>query len=149
MMKISWGTGITIVFILFAMGMATMVIVAMGHDVNLVSDDYYQQEVDFQNRIEKIKNAESIEKLINLSFDNETQMITLQFPKSTSSAKGNIHFFRPSNYRLDKKIELSLDREAKQVLPFSFLNEIGLWRVKLDFELDGKPLFVEKVLVLE
>jgi hypothetical protein len=148
-MKINWGTGITLVFILFALLMARMVFIAMGSEVNLVSDDYYQQEVDFQSRIEKIKNAESFEKLITLSFNSQEQMIELQFPEKFNSTEGIIHFFRPSDNHLDKKITLVLNQENKQEIPFSFLNKKGLWRVKIDWDGDGKEFFVEKPLVIE
>lgn len=150
-MKMNWGAGIIIVFvfILFAFGMATMVFIAMNSGVNLVADDYYQQEVEFQDRIESTKNAQNIEKLITLSFDTEQQMIELQFPENMNFQQGNIHFFRPSNYRLDKKIELNLDQENKQTIPFTLLNETGLWRVKIEWKEGEKGFFVEKSLVID
>ena len=149
MMKVNWGTGVTIVFILFALGMATMVIIAMGSNVNLERSDYYQEEIDFQNHIDKVKNAEKLQKLITLSFNTQEQMIELQFPQKLNSTEGIIHFFRPSDNHLDKKITLSLDQGNKQKIPFSFLNKKGLWRVKIDWNGDGKDFFVEKVLVID
>ena len=51
--KISWGTGIVIGIIIFVVLSVTMTVIFMMQDVNLVTDKYYENSLQYQDEIDK------------------------------------------------------------------------------------------------
>ena len=54
-----WPLGIVITFVLFFCGMASVVVIAATHREDLVSDNYYEQELKFQNQIDGAARAKN------------------------------------------------------------------------------------------
>ena len=52
----NWGKGIFIFYSLFVVAILSVVYFAFTQEVNLVSEDYYQQEIAYESQIERIKN---------------------------------------------------------------------------------------------
>jgi nitrogen fixation protein FixH len=59
--------------------------------------------------------------------------------------QGNIHFFRPSDQKLDFTLPLQTGTNQQfntaKMLP-------GYWRVRVDFTADNQAYFVEKELII-
>ena len=53
-LQISWGTGIVIAFAIFMAVTVSTAVYMMNQDVNLVADDYYDQEIKYQQQIDRI-----------------------------------------------------------------------------------------------
>lgn len=135
-MKISWGTGIVIAIIIFMTITVATVIFMMNQDVDLVSDDYYekgikyQQQIDMENRSQRLKE--------NVKMEWTGNMFEISFPEDyvNHTITGEILFYRPSDSKKDFKLPLSL-MERIQFVPVQGL-EKGLWRVQLNWILDNK-----------
>lgn len=135
-MKISWGTGIVIAIIIFMAITVATVIFMMNQDVDLVSDDYYekgikyQQQIDMENRSQRLKE--------NVKMEWTGNMFEISFPEDyvNHTITGEIFFYRPSDSKKDFKLPLSL-MERIQFVPVQGL-EKGLWRVQLNWILDNK-----------
>ncbi len=145
----NWGMKIILAYVFFAAIVATMVTIAMKQDVSLVAADYYKQEIAYQDQIDRMENVRALEHAPKIRFQAESNSLTIAFPKQEKmhKANGNIHLFRPSNVRLDREFALQLDEQGKQSLAVPGLAK-GLWRVKLQWEAEGKEYYHEKLLVL-
>lgn len=137
-MKISWGTGIVIAFVLFIGFILYFVILAStdekaNHD--LVTDHYYEKELDFQNQIDATRNAGSLEGRIRLQ--QTPSGLLLLFPGSWdhNSIKGNISLYRPSNRKLDFEIPIALS-DSLMLVPAWRLPE-GRWDLTIKWETSG------------
>ncbi|MGB1317661.1 MAG: FixH family protein, partial [Flavobacteriales bacterium] len=53
----NWGWGISIFYGSFVVFMLGMVTLAFQQDFDLVADDYYEQEIAYQGRIDQMNNA--------------------------------------------------------------------------------------------
>ena len=71
----SWGWKIVVLYGLFVMMTLSMVFYFMGHDVDLVAKDYYRQEIEYQDQIDKIENARSLKEPIDLEYLMEQSII--------------------------------------------------------------------------
>ncbi len=63
-MKINWGTGIVIAFVLFISFILYFIIKASTqdkYDFDLVSDSYYEDELNYQTDIDKLNNAKVLD----------------------------------------------------------------------------------------
>ncbi len=134
-------------FVLFAAYIGLMVARAMRTEVELVSADYYQQELDYQQRIAAQARTAALAVPIRLVATGRRLHIKLPLALAGQPIRGEIHFFRPSDARLDFTVPLQPSADLTQLLNTSRLQP-GHWRVQLDFTANGQAYFVEEALRL-
>ncbi len=134
--KFSWGTGIVIGIIIFVVVSVSMTVIFMTQDVSLVSDNYYEKSLTYQDEIDKQSRTKSLDEQVKINFNGE--VITVLFPDDYlgKNISGEIYFYRPSNSSLDFKLPLQVSEEGKQLISVERL-EKGFWRVKLNWMMDG------------
>ena len=147
-MKISWGTGIVIGIVVFVIITVTMTIIFMTQDVNLVTDKYYENSLQYQEEIDKQSRTLALNEDVNIQFNG--QAINILFPSSYVSKKitGELFFYRPSDPSLDFKIPLMLNESGKQIIPTGRL-EKGFWRLKLNWSMNGEGYYNERDIIVE
>lgn len=129
-----WPYAIILVFVLFATYIISFVVRSMQSDIELVSEDYYAQEIAYQSEIDKLERTNTLGNGFNLSYLNSSKSINLTFPDTLKLKTGRIHFYRPSDSKLD--FELKLGDQSKQTVDVRDITK-GLWQVKLDFSSDA------------
>ncbi|PHS68416.1 MAG: cytochrome C oxidase Cbb3 [Flavobacterium sp.] len=145
-MKINWGTGIVIGFVLFISFIMFMVVTMLtdkDYKHDLVTEEYYKAELVYQDEIDAEQNAQSLSE--NISIRNSKEGITVAFPKNLdhSNIKGNVSFYRPSNKKLDFDFPIDLSNN-KLLIPDNRLLE-GRWDIKVDWTYEGAHyLFKDK-----
>ena len=100
-MKINWGTGIVLSFILFIAFILVMVLqmsLSKRADHELVTSSYYKKELAFQNEIDAQENA-AIYKL-NWQKTESNLILTIE-DWTASTSEITVSFYRPSNQALD------------------------------------------------
>jgi hypothetical protein len=132
-MKFNWGTGLIIAFSLFAAGMIYLVSLCTKQNEDLVSIDYYKQEIQYQSRIDAQKNAAMLSSGEVIKYNDSLQKIDLQLPPEFKTAKvsGTLHFFKPDDASLDFTASISTDNSL-QVIPVPKLKK-GFWRAKVQW----------------
>ncbi len=137
-MKINWGTGIVIAFIVFITFILFFVVRMTtdgraNHD--LVTEEYYKAELGFQKEIDAEKNANKNAKI----FVEKTQEgLLLKFPENLDlkKVKGTVSLYRPSNKHLDFDLPISLS-QAHLLIPDKRLLD-GRWDIKVSWEYEGE-----------
>lgn len=144
-----WPVAIVVVLSCFIGGIVFSVSLMLQQEVPLVAEDYYAQELVFQERIDQNARAVGAGALPTLVRDIENPGAWLAFPRSglVDVGAGQIAFVRPSNPQLDFTVPVNPDSEGRQ---FIGLNEVqkGLWLVQLDWEEEGKRFYHETQLLL-
>lgn len=143
----NWGNGIVLAFVLFAALIATMVAISMQHDVNLVAPNYYEEELAYEDQMNRIRNFNDLSDKPTIVRNGE--IIVLNFPSQVADLmeSGEVHFFRPSNRMADKKVKIDLDQAYQQTFPASAFGT-GLWKTKLKWKAEGKEYFFEQQIIL-
>ena len=146
-MKFTWGHGITIGFTLFVVYILSFVYRSFNENIDLVAEDYYAQEVVFQDRIDETQNAKIYADLISAT-KLETEVV-LEFPKEfqENDFEGEVHFFRPSDKSLDLKFPLRLDDSAQVTFPSQLFKE-GRYGVKIHWSMEGRNFYLAKQVYL-
>lgn len=131
-----WPWAIVAVFVVFITFIVWAGVRMMNSQVDLVSPDYYQDELVYQDQINKEILTRTLEKEIAVEPNWETGLLTLIYPLDTGDRKvvaGDIHLFRPSDAALDKHYKVVPDQGGQQIIN---LNEIttGLWRIKINWK---------------
>lgn len=148
MKKISWGTGIAIGIIVFVIISITMTVIFMTQDVSLVSNNYYEKSLSYQEEIDKQSRTKSLDEEVKINFNGE--VIDILFPSAylDKNISGEIYFYRPSNPALDLKLPLHLGEDGSQVIQMQRL-EKGFWRLKLNWTMDGNGYYNERAITIE
>jgi nitrogen fixation protein FixH len=104
--RISWGTRIAFLYIGFVALIATLVISATRMDFDLVSKDYYQQEIGYQKRLDATAATSALSQPLAATV-NATNVVVLfpqEFAKQTVDA--TIRFYSPINDTHDREFKL-------------------------------------------
>jgi hypothetical protein len=142
-MKINWGTGIAIFFSIFVCSLVYFVYCTTKYDNSLVSDQYYADDLNYQQHYNKLVNAQLLEKDLEIRKTAQQQSVELRFPDEVAEEiGGEIYFFCPSHKGSDFRIAISTDDQNIQQIPTEGLRP-GLWRVKVDWEAAGKNYYKE------
>ncbi|MFB6455935.1 FixH family protein [Chitinophaga sp. Hz27] len=141
----NWGYKIIIVFTLFAVGMLTLVTKSMRTKIDMVTNDYYSEELKYQDIIEGRNNAGRLSAPVKVTQPGETVSITMPEELIGRAIKGNISFYRPSDSNKDFAVPLQPDHNGNQtVAREKFIR--GNYRVKIQWEMDNKQYYQEEVL---
>ena len=143
--KINWGTGIVIaivLFIAFILSFVYKTIFMEEYEHHLVSEDYYKDELHYQEEIDKLNNAKYLTENVILS--NTEQGILIQFPKDKDFNKieGKVNFLRRSNVKLDfeKKIDLS----SHSMLIEDSILVTGKWEIRVDWQYNDEEYLLKE-----
>lgn len=133
-MKINWGTGIVLAFIGFISFIMYFIITMSTndkYDFDLVTEDYYGQELQFQTDLNKEKNSQALTENINWKKTNDG--ILIQFPEDLDLTKieGKVFLYRPSNKQFDFEIPISLSNRNLLIPDKRLLG--GRWNIKVDW----------------
>jgi hypothetical protein len=144
----SWSIRITILYLGFVGLILTLVMMSMNQKVDLVSKDYYKQELNYQSRINAIQNADGAGG--NLVLTQEKSKITIEFPPSLAGkiTGGEITFFRPSDSSQDKKFNLQVTADGKEEIKTSQLQK-GFYKIMISAFADGKEFYFEESITVK
>ena len=139
-MKFNWGTGIAIFYILFMGTMIYMVYKSTQHDRNLVVENYYENDLQYQSHLDKLNNANKLEKDLKIVQNTSEKYIRFSFPEEFKEVEGEILFYRTADQSKDFKTKIQLNENHEFVFP---TNEMlaGGWEVKVDWKGDKIPFF--------
>jgi len=144
-----WPYAIITVFLLFGSYIGYMVSQTMRTNVDLVSPNYYQQELAYQQRMDSQARTAALPSAVTIEYQTAEQQLRLQLPATLrgQQLEGQIHFFRPSDLQLDFALPLQPDSDLSQRISTQKMDS-GFWRVRVDFAADGQSYFVEQDLTL-
>ena len=147
-MKLNWGTGIVIGIILFVFISITMTIIFMTQDVHLVTDDYYEKTLTYQDEIDKQSRTKALNEEVKINYNGE--MIFILFPEEYLDKKisGEIYFYRPSNPAMDFKVPLYLSENGKQYIPADNITK-GFWRLKINWIMGESAYYNERAIIIK
>lgn len=136
----NWGHKILIVFILFAAGLFTLVGKSLGTRIDMVTPDYYAEELQYQQNIDAQLNAARLSAPVTIT--QTGGQVVINFPREFDSAalNGQAHFYRPSDSRADLTLPLARDTKGRFSVPGSRLRK-GSYHLKLQWEHKGVPYY--------
>jgi nitrogen fixation protein FixH len=138
-----WPLGIILFFVIFAAFLATAVVIAATHRDNLVSENYYEQELKYQDQIDGKARAAAAG--ASVAYVAAAGQVVIQLPAGQIAAKptGKIEFYRPSAQTLDCGFDLAPTSDGSQVLDISQL-AAGAWTVHVRWNAGGQNYFLEQ-----
>jgi nitrogen fixation protein FixH len=144
-MKLNWGTGIVLAFIGF-ISFIMFFVIRMNtndkYDHDLVNENYYKAELEYQNDIDKEKNSKNLASDITWKKTSEGLVITFPEDLNIEDIEGKVFLYRPSNKQVDFESSISLS-DHNLLIPDKRLLD-GRWNLKVDWKYNGKSYLYKK-----
>lgn len=133
-MKLNWGTGLMLAmacFIVFILFLVITMTTNKELDHDLVTEEYYQQEIDFQNQLEKQINTRELSTPV--SVHRTTEGFLIYFPDEFRDQKidGKVSLYRPSNKNMDFEIPFSSSSQPLLIPQDRLVT--GRWNMIIDW----------------
>ena len=146
-MKFNWGTGIVIgmlCFMIFILQYVIRVQTDSKFDNELVTEQYYEKEIEVDDNYQKEKNLNELGNKFNVSAVSEG--IFIQFPEDFDyhNIQGNISLYRPSDQKMDTNISIELSSSA-MLIPKNALAD-GRWDIIIDWQYKGNQYYTKQSL---
>ena len=138
----SWGYKIMFVYIAFVAGIGFLIFKASNQEFDLVTKDYYEQELKYQQVIDQSANASRLSMPLNI--EKKEPELKISFPDEMKNKKKLVDFYL--YYAADAKrdfrrsFELN-ENELAQALPVGMK---GMYELKLTWETEGVKYYHEQ-----
>jgi hypothetical protein len=145
-MKLSWGHKIAGVYLVFIAGIMYLVFKSSGEKYDLVTKDYYGEELKYQEVMDQSANAIALSSPVVV--ERNGTGLTIRFPEEMRNKKKDIDFYLycPADAKKDFRKSLTVNgMEFKQAIPGG---AAGLYEIKLTWLADGKKYYHEKKIFL-
>lgn len=138
----SWGYKIIIFYSAFVVGILFLVIKSVNEKTDLVTTDYYAQELKHQQQIDAVNRSFLLSAPVTVQLNNENLLII--FPPDFIKEKitGSILLYYPADKNNDIEKSFSTD-SLKTVLPLP-TGKRGYYEVKLKYKVKELDYFFEK-----
>jgi hypothetical protein len=147
-MTFNWGTGIALVYGAFAVATTGFVTFAMGRSVDLVSEDYYAQSLQQNQKAEAERNALRLWPAPSVVQPDGRSAILSLPADHAGSARGRLTLYRPSDATADFSLPLALDGNGQQQVSLARVIA-GHWIVKVRWSVGSRDYYFERPVVVQ
>ncbi|SEI58201.1 FixH protein [Dyadobacter koreensis] len=145
-MKLNWGAGIAILYSGFVAMILVLVGMSASQKIDLVTDNYYAEELQFQDKINKSERAKALEDPLKWEVDEKG--ILIHYPKSFSekNLSGKVNLYCPSDDSKDLHFQVS----TKNNIQFIASSEIpdGRYYLQIDWKNGEDTYWNEDLIVI-
>lgn len=146
-MKWNWGTGIAATLLLFAGLMTFMVVKATEQRFDLVSENYYEEELAYQEIIDQKSNTLKLKSKARISIEEKGIMLNL--PKDFEAKEKE--FTVLMYFELDSRNDFTWDEKSTSAnqfeIPFPQITE-GKWTAKVKLKCEDIDYYFEPQITL-
>lgn len=138
-MKINWGTGLVIgmvLFIGFIMYFVIQIMTDKNLDYDLVTEDYFQKELIYQDELNALENSNSLKGKVTGKRTEEGWEITFPAELEYSEIAGTVLLYRPSSKNLDFQMPIELSGPTLLIPDDRMVG--GKWNTIVSWSYQGK-----------
>ncbi len=141
----NWGNKIILSFVVFIGLIFTLVYISVNTDFYLVEEDYYAQELAYEDQIQRIKNHDALGEKPAFNIDRRAFTAALTFPSDlvNNMVDGSVMFYRSNTAKLDKEFTLDFNEEGEFVVDISKF-AVGAWKIKIKWA-DGEKEYYKEI----
>ena len=141
-MTLNWGHKLIGVFLVFAGMMSYLVYQSVTTRFDLVSKEYYKDELQFQQVIDGTKRANQLSSKVTIEQNGHFLVLRLPNEMKQATVTGKIWFYCADDARKDKKIPLQVNADAvQQIDARQFL--FGNYTAKISWESNQQLYYTE------
>lgn len=145
-MKINWKALIAALYVSFISMILLLVGMSAGQKIDLVTDHYYEEELKFQGKIDKIQRATALAE--PLSWEITESGLQMQYPAvfADSTLSGHIRMYCPSDSRNDRQFAIRA-KNGRQTVTLAQIPS-GRYKIQVDWKSGNETYWNEGVVVI-
>ena len=143
----NWGYKLLITFVLFGSMILYMVYRCVNTPVDLVTKEYYRDEIAYQQVIDGVKHADALGSKISVT--EESEAIWLHMPQEMKNhhVLGTALFYCAADATKDRKFSLQPDANGSQSWSRSLFKP-GYYVLKINWSTSGIDYYSEQSIVI-
>ena len=119
----------------------------MNQKVDLVTDNYYEKTLVYQNKIDEAERSKEFDEEIYVEYLNNQLNFTFPISIAGKMSAGEIYFYRPSDSNKDFKTTFQLDENGELLLDASKI-EKGYWKVQIKWLMNDVSYSIERTVMI-
>ncbi|MDP4285432.1 MAG: FixH family protein [Bacteroidota bacterium] len=137
----NWGYKIMLVYIVFVAGILLLVFKSSSQKVDLVTENYYQQELKYEQKIDEAERAQSLSSPLKYEVNNNA--LTVYFPEEMNGVKlkAQALIYYAADEAKDKNYNLETGN-GKMVIDLP-ASDKGMYELKMDWTADNIKYYSE------
>jgi nitrogen fixation protein FixH len=145
-----WPYGIIAAVVLFAIGLTAMIVMAVRSNSDLVSADYYEQELRFQKQLDSSRRTQQLDQRAVVTYDVALKQINITVPAEHAQQNpvGSVTLYRPSSAAMDRSLKLELNVDGSQHIDATSLAP-GSWKVRLLWTVGTKEFYMDQPIIIK
>lgn len=137
----NWGKKIVFVYFIFVAGIVFMVVKSMNQNQDLVTNQYYEQELTFQQKIDQSKRTDSLVNPVSIYYHHDTIKVNFSDSIPVLSLKGTILVYCPNDENKDVSKDFNSVDENRTILIPYFTK--GFRRIKISWTVNQQSYYKE------
>jgi hypothetical protein len=143
----NWGYKILTAFIIFCLTVIGFVVYFMNQKVDVVTDNYYEKELKYQDQINKVNRTRALKDSLLLVNTGKELRVTFPNPPD-KTAKDFFLLYRPSDNKKDVRIPVVPDSNRTQILSIERLDK-GYWKLQINWTSGGAEYYHESAFIVK
>lgn len=148
-MTMNFGHKLILVFLAFGALMGTLVYMSLNTEFELVSKDYYKDELAYQEVIDASRNANQLNSKLSVAQSDGQVVLQLPGEMTGQAVKGEVYFYCAADSRKDRKIALQTDSQGKQAFDIGKAVVPAGYKVRVNWTAGEKKYYNEVYLRVE
>jgi nitrogen fixation protein FixH len=140
-----WPFAIMAFFAVLISCIVAFIIFATRNKMELVNPNYYEDEMRFQQQIDRVTRTRALPAGVAAAYDAKQETITITLPPEHGrlAASGRIELYRPSDSKLDRHLPLALNSNGSQTVDVNAMRS-GLWKLRVQWKAGGDEFFFDQ-----
>lgn len=140
----NWGWKITVLYVLFAAGILSLVFLSVNEKIDLVDKNYYEKELVHQSRLDQQSNYNALTEKCSVRLANGNA--TVKYPYQLNEIEAaTVKVYCPSNNAFDASYNLTASTDS--AFTFTLPNGIpSRFNIEVFWKKDGKEYYFEEVI---
>ena len=147
-MTFNWGHKITLAFSAFVVFIFVMVYKAVKTDFQLVTKEYYKEELAYQEVIDGTNKANQLSTAVRIQQADDQLIIQLPEEMKQQTVTGSIWLYCPSEDKNDRKLVLTVDEEGRQSISTKSIAAAG-YLAKIRWQANGQTYYTEQRIIIK
>lgn len=148
-MALNFGHKILLVFIVFGLLMGTLIYMSVKTEFELVSKEYYKEELAYQEVIDARKNAETLSSSITLNYQDKRLHLLMPAEMKSGVDSGEIYFYCPADAKKDTILPLQPDTAGLQIVEIGGAVSPAAYKLRIKWNAAGKSYYQENYMNLQ
>jgi hypothetical protein len=148
-MALNFGHKIILVFIVFGLLMGTLIYMSVKTEFELVSKEYYKEELAYQEVIDARKNAETLSSSITLNYQDKRLHLLMPAEMKSRVDSGEIYFYCPADAKKDTILPLQPDTAGLQIVEIGGAVAPAAYKLRIKWKAAGKSYYQENYMNLQ